>query len=46
MALDYHYDNFAKQTTVGEFYLLEKTKIMLYLPREVTPSYSSVVSRV
>ena len=46
MALNYHYDNFAKQTTVGEFCLLEKTKIMLYLPTEVTPNYSSAVSGV
>ena len=31
---------------LGEFCLLEKTKIMLYLPTEVTPNYSSAVNGV
>ena len=44
MALDYHYDNLLNK--LGEFCLLEKTKIMLYLPTEVTPNYSAAVSGV
>ena len=31
---------------LGEFCLLEKTKIMLYLPTELTPNYSSTASGV
>ena len=44
MALDYRYDNLLNK--LGEFFLLEKTKIMLYLPTELTPNYSSTASGV